>query len=315
MDIQDPSLSRLCNALENAVGRKMRMSRDFDYLSMCVSRQVRQNISSVTLKRLWGYYEEKSTPRYSTLDLLSQYLGYQDWDDFCRKTEEQQAVAPDAEAEPPGGKSPELLPPENALERKSRGWLKPLLFLLPVLLIVSGIFAAYRFRLFESSTSPMLADDSFILRKGQTFDSYEDYLRLFGIILEDTTFWHWQFLPQHEHVEIWGPQYRHPEWHNEGNADSLMPTITEYWTSSEDKSNPKIQAIQSRMNKDGYYATKYRNALRITFMRGLPDTGSAFTFLGVYRISSKSDTTHVIWERVSDECNLRTLDYLELLRR
>ena len=146
-------------------------------------------------------------------------------------------------------------------------------------------------------------------------DWYEEYLRLFGIVLEDTTEWFSQLLPHHEGIEIWGPQYMHPEWHNEGNADSLMPTITEYWSPQNGSDDPVVREYVGRLNSAHHFMALRTNLLRITFMRGLSD--STFTFLGIYRMSSKSlsDTTCVVWERVSDECDLRALDYLQLLRR
>ena len=62
-----------------------------------------------------------------------------------------------------------------------------------------------------------------------------------------------------------------------------------------------------------YYQQLEINRLAITFMKDLVDTG--FVFCGVYRMSLEhSDTTHVVWERVADECDLRHLEDLEHLR-
>jgi hypothetical protein len=48
-------------------------------------------------------------------------------------------------------------------------------------------------------------------------------------------------------------------------------------------------------------------------MKNLRDTG--FVFLGVYRLSlEQSDTTHCVWERVDETCDLNNLDYLMELR-
>ena len=43
-------------------------------------------LSPTTLKRLWGYLHEKEqqTPRLSTLNILSRYIGYIDYDTFCK---------------------------------------------------------------------------------------------------------------------------------------------------------------------------------------------------------------------------------------
>ena len=48
-------------------------------------------------------------------------------------------------------------------------------------------------------------------------------------------------------------------------------------------------------------------------MKGLVD--STYVFLGVYRMSlAQSDTTHCVWERIADQCDLSRLDYLDQLR-
>ena len=48
-------------------------------------------------------------------------------------------------------------------------------------------------------------------------------------------------------------------------------------------------------------------------MKNLIDTG--YVFLGIYRVNlTQSDSTHIVWERVADECNLNNLDFLEQLR-
>ena len=61
---------------------------------------------------------------------------------------------------------------------------------------------------------------------GQTFASTDDYLQLFGI-QASAQLWS-QPLPHHTGIIVWTPEYQHHCWHNEGCADSLMPTITEY---------------------------------------------------------------------------------------
>lgn len=61
----------------------MRTSKDFDFLSDCISQKQHEYISPTTLKRLWGYISENVLPRRSTLDILSQFLGHAEWDAFC----------------------------------------------------------------------------------------------------------------------------------------------------------------------------------------------------------------------------------------
>lgn len=150
-------------------------------------------------------------------------------------------------------------------------------------------------------------DEAYILRKGQRFASYEDYLSLFGITEVTEQPWS-QPLPHHNNIIIYGGQYHHPRWGNEGDSADLLPTRTEHWHDA--SLPPEVELMQNRQH---YYAQKEINRLAITFMKGLVDTG--FVFCGVYRMSlEQSDTTHAVWERVSEQLDLLHLDYLEQLR-
>lgn len=40
-------------------------------------------VSTTTLKRIWGYLNDAVEARESTLGILSQFLGYRDWKDYC----------------------------------------------------------------------------------------------------------------------------------------------------------------------------------------------------------------------------------------
>lgn len=146
----------------------------------------------------------------------------------------------------------------------------------------------------------------YTLTRDQRFATYHDYLRLFGIT-DSVTYWGCQ-LPHHPNIVLWGPEYHHPHWHNEGDRSQMMPTITERWEPAGADSS-----VVAMRNRDKYNHELRLNELRITFMKNLSDTG--YVFLGVYRLSlSASDTTRCVWERVADECDLSNLDYLEELR-
>ena len=112
-------------------------------------------------------------------------------------------------------------------------------------------------------------------------------LRLFGIH-DSATYWG-RVLPHHPNVVVWGPEYQHPCWHNEGNRDSMMPTITERWAPA----NTDSTMITMR-NRDKNRHELRLNEVRITFMKNLVDTG--YVFLGVYRLSKeKSDSTQCVF--------------------
>ena len=78
----------LHGAVEKRVGRAMSTPRDFDLLSASISEATRVYISPTTLKRFWGYLTENKDyrPRRFTLDLLSMYVGYKDWDSYCKSS-------------------------------------------------------------------------------------------------------------------------------------------------------------------------------------------------------------------------------------
>lgn len=71
---------------ENIAGFRMCTPKDFDILAQYIFNETGSLISSTTLKRLWGYLQEKEaqTPRLSTLNILSKYIGYIDYETFCK---------------------------------------------------------------------------------------------------------------------------------------------------------------------------------------------------------------------------------------
>ncbi len=182
---------------------------------------------------------------------------------------------------------------------KSRRWSMKWI---AAIVAVAAIAAVTWFNLRQPSQSPA----SYILRQGDHFSTYMDYLKLFGI--NDSAKYWGRVLPHHPSIVVWGPEYHHPYWHNEGNRDSMMPTITERWEPADvDKE------FVAMRNRDKYDHEVRLNEVRITFMKNLVDTG--YVFVGVYRLSlQQSDTSRCVWERVAEECNLDHLDYLNELR-
>ncbi len=70
-----PELNYLLAEVEKRYGRRLSTSADFEALSVVVEHECGELISSSTLKRLWGYVTLKPTPRISTLNVLSRYVG------------------------------------------------------------------------------------------------------------------------------------------------------------------------------------------------------------------------------------------------
>lgn len=77
-------IERLKLNVENTLGRKLQTPRDFDFLSERIFARLNTMISPTTLKRLWGYLKESTSPRIYTLDILSKYIGYDNWNKFCQ---------------------------------------------------------------------------------------------------------------------------------------------------------------------------------------------------------------------------------------
>ena len=64
-------------------GKPVKSPSDFEGLAAAVETTVAQPVSLSTLKRLWGYVSYDSEPRNSTLDILSRYVGREDFRTLC----------------------------------------------------------------------------------------------------------------------------------------------------------------------------------------------------------------------------------------
>ena len=84
MQNTSPEISELKQQIEESVGRKMKTSSDFIFLSGAIWERIRENLSTSTLKRLWGYVDGPDKARNSTLEILSRFLGFKDWDGFIK---------------------------------------------------------------------------------------------------------------------------------------------------------------------------------------------------------------------------------------
>jgi hypothetical protein len=85
----------LCESVEKDINLKMRTPKDFDFLREQIFSKTNVLISSTTLKRIWGYLTEDTTPRDSSLTVLAHFLGYPDYEAFCAEiTDEDPPSAP-----------------------------------------------------------------------------------------------------------------------------------------------------------------------------------------------------------------------------
>ena len=279
-DMQEQALARLREMIEEAVGRKMKTPKDFDFLADQIFDKLHETVSSTTLKRMWGYLQESSSPRESTLDILAQFVDYKDWETFCSEASAQEEAAP-----------------VSFWQRfKDWGIFVPLVFSF-IVLPIWGLLSQP-----SKHQDPRELLDNYILKQYTHFDNPEDYMDLLGI--HDINFFWGRQIPSYPGIFIWGPEYGNPTWGNKGDSAAMMPTITVHWT-SENVDSPTIK----QRNSDFYNLFLHRNEIRITFMKNLVDTG--YIYLGIYRLSKElSDSTQRTWERVQGDFSVHDLDEL-----
>lgn len=95
MNIQLPYIKCLLVEVENYHARPIRTTVDFEALSITVEQQTSERISASTLKRLWGYVNDKHEPRRYTLDVLAKYIGYKHFEAYCEWINSQDATGSD----------------------------------------------------------------------------------------------------------------------------------------------------------------------------------------------------------------------------
>lgn len=79
-----PQIAALRSKVEETAGFRMTTHSDFLMLVMKIEQQLREHISEITLERLWNYSTRKSeTTTERSLNVLAQYIGCNDWADFC----------------------------------------------------------------------------------------------------------------------------------------------------------------------------------------------------------------------------------------
>lgn len=84
MQKNSPEVSALRQDIEQHIERSVSTPADFDFLAGAIWDQQHQYISSTTLKRLWGYISGADTIRHTTLSILSQFLGFKDWEHYLQ---------------------------------------------------------------------------------------------------------------------------------------------------------------------------------------------------------------------------------------
>ena len=96
LPMHSPEIIALRKDIEHNIGRTLQTPSDFEYLINLVWEKQHQVFSLSTIKRLWGYIGSNGRPRLSTLNTLSQFLGYADWSAYLlaleQRTESESAL-------------------------------------------------------------------------------------------------------------------------------------------------------------------------------------------------------------------------------
>lgn len=66
-------------------------NKDFEELSERILKQTNKRLSVTTLKRIWGRAEWVANPSAATMDILSEFLGFENWRDFVSIHKEEPA--------------------------------------------------------------------------------------------------------------------------------------------------------------------------------------------------------------------------------
>ena len=90
MSKEIPELKFLLAEVEKTYGRGVCTTTDFEALSVVIEHDINERLSSSTLKRLWGYVSNNSSPSLTTLNILSRFVGKRDFRAFCEDLKHQE---------------------------------------------------------------------------------------------------------------------------------------------------------------------------------------------------------------------------------
>ncbi len=79
-----PQIAALLRQVETETKLQMKVGSEYLALVDIIERQLRQHVSETTLQRLWGYStRENYSVSLRTLNVLSQLVGCDNWEQFC----------------------------------------------------------------------------------------------------------------------------------------------------------------------------------------------------------------------------------------
>ena len=80
--MMSPEIQSLRRDIEQRMGVALQSPADFEQLLQHIWDKQHSVLSLSTIKRVWGYVESSGVPRLSTLNTLSQFLDYADWNAY-----------------------------------------------------------------------------------------------------------------------------------------------------------------------------------------------------------------------------------------
>lgn len=86
-EVEDVLLSKCLGLVEDKLkwgSGSQWTTKDFEALREQIFRETKVSLSLATLKRLWGKMKYDSKPTASTLDVIAQFVGYQNWRTFSQ---------------------------------------------------------------------------------------------------------------------------------------------------------------------------------------------------------------------------------------
>ena len=88
MSVSSPEIIQLRSDIEKQLAQTFHSPADFQWLIQQIWNKQHTILSLSTIKRLWGYVPSNGVPRLSTLNTLSQFLGYANWNAYLAALEQ-----------------------------------------------------------------------------------------------------------------------------------------------------------------------------------------------------------------------------------
>lgn len=73
---------QLIETVEATFGKRVKAGNDFERLASEIRDKCEEHLSPSALKRLWNFFSNMEKPKRETLDTLSLFVGFQNWDGF-----------------------------------------------------------------------------------------------------------------------------------------------------------------------------------------------------------------------------------------